>query len=208
MKAALRGAARAVWLVAALAAAGSAMAQATAGKTATAIFAGGCFWCVEADFDKVPGVLDTVSGYIGGAFPNPTYNQVSAKQTGHAEAVSITFDPAKVSYEQLLAVYWKSIDPTTRDRQFCDAGAPYRTAIFAVDDAQLKAAQASLAALEKSKPFKEPIVTQIEKAAKFWPAEDYHQDYYKKNPVRYKYYRSSCGRDARLDQLWGPPAKP
>jgi peptide-methionine (S)-S-oxide reductase len=208
MKAALHGAARALWLVAALAAAGSAMAQAAAGKTATAIFAGGCFWCVEADFDKVPGVLDTVSGYIGGAFPNPTYNQVSAKQTGHAEAVRITFDPAKVSYEQLLAVYWKSIDPTTRDRQFCDAGSPYRTAIFAVDDAQLKAAQASLAALEKSKPFKEPIVTQIEKAAKFWPAEDYHQDYYKKNPVRYKYYRSSCGRDARLEQLWGPPAKP
>ena len=208
MKAALHGAARALWLVAALAAAGSAMAQATAGKTATAIFAGGCFWCVEADFDKVPGVLETVSGYTGGAFPNPTYNQVSAKQTGHAEAVRITFDPAKVSFEQLLAVYWKSIDPTTRDRQFCDAGAPYRTAIFAVDDAQLKAAQASLAALEKSKPFKEPIVTQIEKAAKFWPAEDYHQDYYKKNPVRYKYYRSSCGRDARLEQLWGPPGKP
>jgi peptide-methionine (S)-S-oxide reductase len=208
MKAALRGAARAAGLVVALAAAGSAPAQTTAGKTATAIFAGGCFWCVEADFDKVAGVLDTVSGYIGGAFPNPTYHQVSAKQTGHAEAVLITFDPAKVSYEQLLAVYWKNIDPTTRDRQFCDAGSPYRTAIFAVDDGQLKAAQASLAALEKSKPFKEPIVTQIEKASKFWPAEDYHQDYYKKNPVRYKYYRSSCGRDARLEQLWRPAGKP
>jgi peptide-methionine (S)-S-oxide reductase len=194
--------------VLALAAACSAPAQTTAGKTATANFAGGCFWCVEADFDKVAGVLDTVSGYIGGAFPNPTYHQVSAKQTGHAEAVLITFDPAKVSYEQLLAVYWKNIDPTTRDRQFCDAGSPYRTAIFAVDDGQLKAAQASLAALEKSKPFKEPIVTQIEKASKFWPAEDYHQDYYKKNPVRYKYYRSSCGRDARLEQLWRPAGKP
>lgn len=207
MKAVLRRAAQALWLAAALATAGSAMAQAAAGKTATAIFAGGCFWCVEADFDKVPGVLGTVSGYIGGTVSSPTYEQVSAKKTGHAEAVRITFDPARVSFEQLLAVYWKSIDPTTRDRQFCDAGSPYRTAIFAVDDAQLKAAQASLAALEKSKPFKEPIVTQVEKAPTFWPAEDYHQDYYKKNPVRYQYYRSSCGRDARLEQLWGPAGK-
>lgn len=207
MKAVLRRAAQALWLAAALATAGSAMAQAAAGKTATAIFAGGCFWCVEADFDKVPGVLGTVSGYIGGTVSSPTYEQVSAKKTGHAEAVRITFDPARVSFEQLLAVYWKSIDPTTRDRQFCDAGSPYRSAIFAVDDAQLKAAQASLAALEKSKPFKEPIVTQVEKAPTFWPAEDYHQDYYKKNPVRYQYYRSSCGRDARLEQLWGPAGK-
>jgi peptide-methionine (S)-S-oxide reductase len=173
-------------------------------KPGVAIFAGGCFWCVEADFDKVPGVLGTVSGYIGGSFPNPTYEQVSAKQTGHAEAVRITFDTAKVSYEQLLAVYWKSIDPTTADRQFCDVGAPYRTAIFVTDDAQRQAAQASLAALETRKPFKQAIVTQIERATTFYPAEDYHQDYYRKNPIRYKYYRSSCGRDERLQQLWGP----
>jgi peptide-methionine (S)-S-oxide reductase len=172
-----------------------------------AIFAGGCFWCVEADFDKVPGVLSTVSGYSGGTVANPTYEQVSSKRTGHAEVVRIVFDPAKVSYEQLLAVYWKSIDPTTKDRQFCDVGSPYRTAIYAVNDAQLKAAQASLAALEKSKPFQQPIVTQIERAGAFYPAEDYHQDYYRKNPVRYAYYRSSCGRDLRLEQLWGKAAK-
>ncbi|MFN0182902.1 MAG: peptide-methionine (S)-S-oxide reductase MsrA [Aquabacterium sp.] len=171
--------------------------------TARAILAGGCFWCVEADFDKVPGVLSTTSGYIGGKVANPTYEQVAGKVTGHAEAVEIVFDPAKVSYEKLLEIFWRTIDPTTRDRQFCDAGSPYRTAIFAVDAAQLKAAQASLAALEKSKPFSEPIVTQIALAGPFYVAEDYHQDYYKKNPVRYQYYRTSCGRDARLKQLWG-----
>jgi peptide-methionine (S)-S-oxide reductase len=173
--------------------------------TSKAIFAGGCFWCVEADFDKVPGVLSTTSGYIGGKVANPTYAQVSAKGTGHAEAVEIVFDPAKVSYEQLLEHYWRTIDPTTQDRQFCDAGSPYRTAIFALDAAQLKAAQASLAALEKSKPFPEPIVTQIVLAGPFYAAEAYHQDYYKKNPIRYQYYRTSCGRDARLKQLWGKP---
>jgi peptide-methionine (S)-S-oxide reductase len=173
--------------------------------TSKAIFAGGCFWCVEADFDKVPGVLSTTSGYIGGKVANPTYAQVSAKGTGHAEAVEIVFDPAKVSYEQLLERYWRTIDPTTQDRQFCDAGSPYRTAIFALDAAQLKAAQASLAALEKSKPFLEPIVTQIVLAGPFYAAEAYHQDYYKKNPIRYQYYRTSCGRDARLKQLWGKP---
>ena len=181
----------------------AAMAQTAAPATAKAIFAGGCFWCVEADFDKVPGVLSTTSGYIGGKVANPSYEQVSAKSTGHAEAVEIVFDPAKVSYEQLLEHYWRTIDPTTRDRQFCDAGSPYRTAIFALDAAQLKAAQASLAALEKSKPFTEPIVTQIVLAGPFYAAEAYHQDYYKKNPIRYQYYRSSCGRDARLKQLWG-----
>ncbi len=173
--------------------------------TSKAIFAGGCFWCVEADFDKVPGVLSTTSGYIGGKVANPTYAQVSAKGTGHAEAVEIVFDPAKVSYEQLLEHYWRTIDPTTQDRQFCDAGSPYRTAIFALDAAQLKAAQASLAALEKSKPFPEPIVTQIVLAGPFYAAEAYHQDYYKKNPIRYQYYRTSCGRDARLKQLWSKP---
>ncbi len=179
----------------------SAAVQAQA--TAKATFAGGCFWCVEADFDKVPGVVSTTSGYTGGTVANPTYKQVTAKTTGHAEVVQIVYDPAKVSYEQLLATFWRSIDPTTKDRQFCDVGSPYRTAIFANDDAQLAAAKASLAALDKSKPFKEPIVTTIERAGAFYPAEDYHQDYYKKNQLRYQYYRSSCGRDARLAQLWG-----
>ena len=192
-----------LWLAVALPAA-QAQSQAQAAP-AKAIFAGGCFWCVEADFDKVPGVLSTTSGYIGGKVANPTYQQVTTKTTGHAEAVEIVFDPAKVSYEQLLEHYWRTIDPTTKDRQFCDSGSPYRTAIFAVDAAQLKAAQASLEALDKSKPFKEPIVTQIALAGPFYAAEDYHQDYYKKNPVRYQYYRTSCGRDARLKQLWGKP---
>ena len=171
--------------------------------TAKATLAGGCFWCVEADFDKVPGVLSTTSGYIGGTVANPTYQQVSGNGTGHAEAVEIVFDPTKVSYTQLLEKFWRTIDPTTKDRQFCDAGTPYRTAIFTHDAAQAAAAQASLAALEKSKPFKDPIVTQIVPAGPFYVAEDYHQDYYKKNPVRYNYYRTSCGRDARLKQLWG-----
>ena len=176
---------------------------APAQTTAKATFAGGCFWCVESDFDKVPGVISTTSGYTGGTLANPTYQQVSGKTTGHAEAVEIVFDPAKVSYEQLLAKFWHSVDPTTKDRQFCDVGSPYRTAIFAQDDAQLAAAKASLAALDKSKPFKDTIVTTIERAGAFYPAEDYHQDYYKKNPIRYQYYRASCGRDSRLAQLWG-----
>ena len=173
--------------------------------TAKATFAGGCFWCVEADFDKVPGVISTTSGYTGGRLANPTYEQVSAKLTGHAEAVEIVYDPAKVRYEQLLQHFWRNIDPTTKDRQFCDAGSPYRTAIFAHGEAQMKAALASLAALEKSKPFKEPIVTEIVAAGPFYAAEEYHQDYYKKNPLRYQFYRTNCGRDARLKQLWGAP---
>jgi peptide-methionine (S)-S-oxide reductase len=178
---------------------------APAAGTAKATFAGGCFWCVEADFDKVPGVISTTSGYIGGTVANPTYEQVSAKTTGHAEAVEIVFDPTKVSYEQLLEKFWRTIDPTTKDRQFCDAGSPYRTAIFTHGPQQAAAAQASRAALDKSKPFKEPVVTSIEAAGTFYAAEGYHQDYYKKNPVRYNYYRTSCGRDARLQQLWGKP---
>ena len=177
-------------------------------KLAKATFAGGCFWCVESDFDKVPGVLSTTSGYIGGKLANPTYEQVSAKTTGHAEAVEIIFDPKRVSYEQLLEYFWRTIDPTTRDRQFCDAGSPYRTAIFVHDAQQLAAAKASLERLDKTKPFKEPIVTEIVLAGPFYAAEDYHQDYYKKNPVRYKYYRTSCGREARLEQLWGGLPQP
>jgi peptide-methionine (S)-S-oxide reductase len=184
----------------------AAQTGAGAAATAKAIFAGGCFWCVESDFDKIPGVLSTVSGYIGGTVANPTYEQVSRKSTGHAEAVEISFDPQKVTYAQLLEYFWRTIDPTVKDRQFCDAGSPYRTAIFTVGEEQMRLARASLAALEKSKPFKEPVVTQVAAAGTFYPAEDYHQDYYKKNPIRYEYYRTSCGRDARLKQLWGDKA--
>jgi peptide-methionine (S)-S-oxide reductase len=196
----------AVRVVLALLLAAAAAVAGAQNTTAKATLAGGCFWCVEADFDKVPGVISTTSGYIGGTVANPSYEQVASKKTGHAEAVEIVFDPARVSYEQLLEKFWHSIDPTTKDAQFCDHGSPYRTAIFAHDAAQLKAAQASLAALQKSKPFKEPIVTEIVMAGPFYRAEDYHQDYYKKNPIRYQYYRSSCGRDARLKQLWGDKA--
>ena len=183
-----------------LSAAGAGQAQR---PTAVATFAGGCFWCVEADFDKVPGVISTTSGYIGGTLANPTYAQVSAGGTGHAEAVQIVFDPAQVSYAQLLQKFWHSIDPTTPDAQFCDKGTPYRSAIFTHDAAQASAAKASLAALEKDKPFSAPIVTRVEAAGPFYKAEEYHQDYYKKNPIRYRYYRGSCGRDQRLQQLWG-----
>jgi peptide-methionine (S)-S-oxide reductase len=173
---------------------------------AVATFAGGCFWCMEPPYDKLPGVTATISGYAGGKTVNPTYEQVSAGTTGHAEVVQVTYDPKVVSYEKLLEVFWVNIDPTVKDRQFCDGGTQYRTAIYYHDEAQRKAAVASRAALEKSKPFKEPIVTPIEMAGAFYPAEDYHQDYYKKNPVRYNFYRSGCGRDARLKQLWGDKA--
>ena len=179
---------------------------ATTATTARAIFAGGCFWCVESDFDKVPGVISTTSGYTGGSTAKPTYEQVSANTTGHAEVVEVVYDPSKVSYERLVEYFWRTIDPTVKDQQFCDRGNPYRSAIFAVGPEQLKIALASRAALEKTKPFKEPIVTEIVAAGTFYPAEDYHQDYYKKNPIRYKYYRTNCGRDARLAQLWGDKA--
>jgi peptide-methionine (S)-S-oxide reductase len=179
--------------------AGHAGAQATE----RAIFAGGCFWCVESDFDKVEGVVSTTSGYTGGTVAHPSYSQVSEQRTGHAEAVEVVFDPARISYEKLVEHFWRTIDPTTRNAQFCDHGTPYRTAIFAVDERQLRIAQASRDALAKSKPFKEPIVTEVLRAGPFYPAEDYHQDYYRKNPLRYQYYRAACGRDARLKQLWG-----
>jgi peptide-methionine (S)-S-oxide reductase len=184
-----------------------AMAAAWSQPTAKATFAGGCFWCVEADFDKVPGVLSTTSGYTGGSVANPTYGQVAAKVTGHAEAVEIVYDPARVSYEQLLATYWRSIDPTTRDRQFCDVGSPYRTAIFTHGAAQAEAALRSLRELEKTKPFPAPIVTQIVPAGTFYRAEEGHQNYHQKNPIRYQYYRTRCGRDERLRELWGPAGK-
>ena len=171
--------------------------------TDTAVFAGGCFWCVEADFDTLPGVISTTSGYTGGQVPNPSYEQVAAKHTGHAEVVRVVFDPQRVSYAQLVEFFWRSIDPTTVDQQFCDVGSPYRTAIFVRGEEQRATAEASLAALQKSKPFKEDIVTGIVEARSFYPAEDYHQDYYRKNPVRYGYYRYGCGRDERVKALWG-----
>jgi len=173
---------------------------------AVATFAGGCFWCMEPPYDKLPGVVATISGYTGGRKVNPTYEEVSSGTTGHAESVTVVYDPKKVTYEKLLDVFWHNIDPTVKDRQFCDGGTQYRTAIFYHDEAQRKAAEASKAALEKSKPFREPIVTEIVMAGPFYPAEDYHQDFYMKNPVRYQLYRSGCGRDARLKQLWGDQA--
>ena len=184
---------------------GSGLAAQTAGpsaQTGTAIFADGCFWCVEADFDKLPGVLSTESGYIGGKLDNPTYEQVSAGGTGHAEAVRVTYDPSKVTYEELLGYFWRHVDPTAKDRQFCDVGSQYRTAIFYRDDAQRRAAEASKGALEKGGRFAR-IYTEIAAAGTFYPAEAYHQDYYTKNPIRYKFYRASCGRDARVKEVWG-----
>jgi peptide-methionine (S)-S-oxide reductase len=198
--------ARRVALGVALIAAGGAWAQGPGVPTDKATFAGGCFWCVEADFDKVPGVLSTTSGYTGGHVADPSYEQVAAKRTGHAEAVEIVFDPKQVSYAQLVEHFWRTIDPTTVDRQFCDAGSPYRTAIYVHDAEQMATVRASLAELRRSKPFDAPIVTQVEMAGPFYRAEEYHQDYYKKNPIRYTYYRTRCGRDARLKQLWGEQA--
>ena len=171
-----------------------------------AVFAGGCFWCMEGPFEKLDGVTEVLSGYAGGAKKNPTYDEVSEGGTGHAEVVEVTYDPSKVSYEKLLDVFWVNIDPTVKDRQFCDTGDQYRSAIFPANDAQKLAAEKSKAALEKSKPFTAPIVTGIETYDTFWPAEEYHQDYYKKNPVRYRYYRGGGGRDRRLKELWGDRA--
>ena len=174
--------------------------------SAVATFAGGCFWCMEAPFDKEPGVIATTSGYAGGTKSNPTYEEVSSGSTGHTEVVQVLYDPKKVSYEKLLDIFWHNVDPTVKDRQFCDVGTQYRTAIFVKTDEERRAAEASKAALEKSKPFKEPLVTPVVAITEFWPAEEYHQDYYRKNPVRYTYYRTGCGRDARLKQLWGSAA--
>jgi peptide-methionine (S)-S-oxide reductase len=178
----------------------------TQGKLEKAVFAGGCFWCMEAPFDQLPGVVSVTSGYIGGKKKNPTYKEVSAGGTGHAEAVEIVYEPAKISYDKLLTVFWHNIDPTVKDRQFCDSGDQYRSAIFYTTEEQQRNALKSKAALEKSKPFREPIVTEITQAGEFYPAEEYHQHYYKKNPVRYKYYRNGCGRDQRLKDLWGNAA--
>jgi peptide-methionine (S)-S-oxide reductase len=176
---------------------------AQAQNLSTATFSMGCFWCGEEAFEKVPGVVSVVSGYTDGRTKNPGYEMVSTGATGHAEAVEVKFDPSKVSYEQLLDVFWLNHDPTTLDRQFCDTGSQYRPGIYWHDETQKRLAEASKAKYEKLKTFKQPIVTPIVKATQFWPAEDYHQDYYKKNPVRYKFYANGCGRHARLDELWG-----
>ena len=173
------------------------------GNLATATFAGGCFWCMEEAFEKVPGVVSAVSGYTDGRTKNPSYEMVSSGTTGHAEAVEVKFDPSKVSYEKLLDAFWLNHDPTTLEGQFCDHGPQYRPSIFWHDEEQKRLAEASRAKYEKLKTFKQPIVTPIVKATQFWPAEEYHQDYYKKNPVRYKFYSNGCGRYNRLDELWG-----
>jgi peptide-methionine (S)-S-oxide reductase len=181
--------------------------QSTAGRhLETAVFAGGCFWCMQPPFDKLPGVISTTAGYTGGHKKNPTYEEVSAGGTGHAESVQIVYDPAKISYAKLLDVFWHNIDPTTPNRQFCDTGNQYRTAIFYQDEKQKYIAGESKKALEKTKHFKENIVTEITPATQFYPAEEYHQKYYMKNPVRYKFYRYNCGRDKRLKELWGSTA--
>jgi peptide-methionine (S)-S-oxide reductase len=168
-----------------------------------AIFAAGCFWCTEEAFEKVPGVISAVSGYTGGKVKNPSYEQVSSGRTGHAEAVLVTFDPKKVSYEKLLDVFWLNHDPTVNDRQFCDSGSQYRPGIFYTSPEQKRLAEASKVKWEKEKPFRQPIVTEITQASDFYPAEDYHQDYYKKNPLQYKFYVTGCGLYTRLDTLWG-----
>ena len=170
-----------------------------------ATFAGGCFWCMEPPFDKLPGVKSVISGYTGGQKLNPTYEEVSAGRTGHAESIEIIYDPAVVSYSKLLDIFWHNIDPTVKDRQFCDVGSQYRSAIFYHDEEQKRLAEASKAALEQSKRFAGPIHTEIVAATTFYPAEEYHQKYYQKNPIRYKYYRYGCGRDQRLKELWGKP---
>ncbi|UCE63345.1 MAG: peptide-methionine (S)-S-oxide reductase MsrA [Nitrospirota bacterium] len=173
------------------------------GPKAKAIFAGGCFWCVEEVFEKVDGVVSATSGYIGGDSPNPTYQQVSAGGTGYAEAVEIVYDPDKVTYQQLLDVFWKNIDPTTPDQQFCDKGDQYRSAIFYLDESQKLLAEESKQRVEQTKTFADSVVTEIAMATIFYPAEDYHQDFYKRNPVRYKFYKWNCGRAQRLEELWG-----
>lgn len=174
---------------------------------ASAIFAGGCFWCMEKPFDDLDGVLSTQSGYIGGHKKDPTYREVSAGNTGHTEAVEVIYDPARVSYEKLLEVFWVNIDPTTENRQFCDKGSQYRSGIFPNNDEQWHKATESRDALADTKPFEAPIVTEITRASEFYPAEIYHQNYYQKNPIRYRFYRNGCGRDQRLAELWGDAAQ-
>ena len=171
-----------------------------------ATFAGGCFWCTQHDFEEIPGVFAVTAGYTGGHVDNPTYEQVGQHGTGHAESVEVLFDPSKITYRQLVDRFWRLVDPTTEDRQFCDwggVGGPYRSEIFYHSEEQKRIAEESKLEVERTKTFKEPILTKITPAAKFYPAEKYHQDYWKKNPIEYHRYRSGCGRDARLKALWG-----
>ncbi|MGH7856464.1 MAG: peptide-methionine (S)-S-oxide reductase MsrA [Candidatus Binatia bacterium] len=190
---------------------GAALSAGEAGQAgkktlARATLAGGCFWCMEAPFDALEGVVSTVSGYTGGQKENPTYQEVSAGTTGHTESVEVTYDPEKVRYNDLLQVFWRNIDPTTPNAQFCDHGSQYRSAIFYHDDEQKELAERSKAELEKSGKLRKPIVTEIVAASKFYRAEPYHQDYYRTNPVRYQFYRYGCGRDQRLREIWGEDA--
>jgi len=184
----------------------SATPAAPAAKTQTAIFAGGCFWSMEVQFETRPGILSVVSGYSGGHVANPSYEEVSSGMTGHKESVEVKFDPSKISYEQLLSIYWHGIDPTQSDGQFCDHGDEYQSVIFYRDDAQKQAALDSKAAIEKSGELKKPIATRIEKAGPFYPAEEYHQDFWKKSWDHYHAYRVGCGRDRQLTQVWGKDA--
>jgi peptide-methionine (S)-S-oxide reductase len=174
-----------------------------AGKQAVATFAGGCFWCMEPPFDAIEGVASTTSGFMGGKTPNPTYRDVTAGGTGHLEVVHVVYDPGKVSYQKLLDVYWRNVDPYDAGGQFCDRGESYTTAIFAHTEEQKKLAEASKAKLAASGPFKQPIATVVRDAGPFTAAEDYHQNYYVTNPLRYKFYRYNCGRDQRLEAIWG-----
>ena len=182
--------------------ASSTPAQAASKNVAYATFAGGCFWCMEPPYDKLDGVHSTISGYTGGELADPTYEQVTGGRTGHYEAVRIAYDPSRVSYATLVDVFWRNVDPLDPTGQFCDKGPQYRAAIFYHDEEQQKIAEASKAALDASNRFRQPIVTEILSASRFYPAEDYHQDYYRKNPIRYKFYRTGCGRDSRLRELW------
>ena len=177
----------------------------SAPTTAKAYFAGGCFWCMEEAFEKVDGVTAVVSGYMGGTVANPTYEQVSDGRTGHAESIEVTYDPSKVTYQKLLDAFWRNIDPVTPNAQFCDHGNQYRAVVFYSTDEEKRLSEESKRAIEQSKRLPAPIVTQLVQAATFYQAEDYHQDYYKKNPLRYKYYKYSCGRAQRLEALWGKP---
>lgn len=183
----------------------SANGTSEAAAPAKAYFAGGCFWCMEEAFESVEGVIEVVSGYTGGTVANPTYEQVSAGLTGHAESVEVTYDPTKVSYQQLLAAFWRNIDPITPNAQFCDHGSQYRSAVFYGTEEEKRLAEESRRMIEQSKRFSQPIVTQLSHASAFYPAEEYHQDFYKKNPIRYKFYKFNCGRAQRLEVLWGKP---
>ena len=201
---------RATHLLGVLMLAVAAASIAVADDTRVATFGGGCFWCMEPPYDKLEGVLSTTSGYMGGDVDNPTYEQVTRGGTGHVEVVQVEYDPNVIGYERLLDVYWVNVDPLTDNRQFCDAGESYRPVIFAHSDQQRELAEASKQAVIDSGRFDQPVIVPIEDAGAFWPAEDYHQNYYKKSSVRYNYYRWSCGRDNRLEELWGdpPPADP